>query len=307
MNRKEFYTVKEVAQILNLSPDRIYEYLRTSCLSGTRLTKHSAWRIPAAEIERLKGTTLEKSSAQLGTKPGKWSEYLELAMQLQSSLSHVGLKDWAIWGLPDSGEPPLTSEARLKIWMERGGLVVKLEVEQERRFPLFMSKLKTAFPEFKGYAQWRQSLTEFVSMCWTMAHDIWSRAEGETGLNLSPIPVMGKGHLLNVPKFIYEFALDNYSSGKQPELEVLQNDSNRYRLVPGDLPEYVLAIGSHEEMERCKKVTISLTNQYAKDERIDQIKVKALEVKKQSVPFQTILSTIIEETAADSYPFADAP
>lgn len=304
---KEFYSVKEVAQILNLSPDRIYEYLRTDHLSGARLTEHSAWRIPAAEIERLKGTSLEESSAQLYPKLGKWSEYLELAMQLQNSLSHMDPKDWAIWGLRDGGEPPLTSEVGLRSWMERGKLVVKLAVEQDSQFPLFMSKLQTAFPEFKDYDQWRQSLTKFVSMCWTMAHDIWSRAEGETGLNLSPIPVMGKGHLLNVPKFIYEFALDNYSSGKQPELEVLQNDPNRYRLVPKGLPEYVLAIGSHEEMERCKKVTISLANQHAKDERIDQIKVKTLEVKRQSVPFQTILSTIIEETAADSYPFADAP
>jgi len=178
--------------------------------------------------------------------------------------------------------------------------VVKLTVEQGHQFLLFMSKLKTVFPEFKDYDQWRQSLTKLVSMCWTMAHEIWSRAEGEIGLNLSSIPVMGRGHLLNVPKFIYEFALDNYSSGKQPDLEILQNDPKRYRLMPRDLPDYILAIGSREEMERCKKVTISLTKQYAQDEQIGRIKVKALEVKMRSVLFQTILSTVIEETAADS-------
>ena len=300
MNRKEVYSVKEVAQILNLSPDRIYEYLRTGRISGRRLTEHSTWRIPAAEIERLTGASTQRLSTRPEAKAGKWLGYVEIAIQLQNSLSHVGLKDWAIWGLPDTGQPPLTSEAGLKIWMERGELVLKLAVEQDSQFPLFMSKLKTAFPEFKHYNQWRESLTGFVSMCWTMAHEIWSRAEGETGLNLSPIPVMGKGHLLNVPKFIYEFALDNYSSGKQPELEVLQNDSNRYRLVPGDLPDYILAIGSKEEMVRCKEVSISLINQYAKDEQIGQIKVKALEVKKQGAPFQTILSTVIEETTADS-------
>lgn len=90
-------------------------------------------------------------------------------------------------------------------------------------------------------------------------------------------------------------------------MEILQNDPNRYRIVTKDLPEYVLAIGSREEMERCKEVTISLTNQYAQDEQIGRIKVKALEVKRQSALFQTILSTVIEETAADSYPFAYAP
>jgi len=300
LNRKEFYSVKEVAQILDLSPDRIYEYLRANRLFGTRLTEHSAWRIPAAEIERLTGASTERLSTRLEAKVGKWLGYVEIAIQLQNSLSHVGLKDWAIWGLPDTGQPPLTSEAGLKIWMERGELVVKLTVEQGHQFLLFMSKLKTVFPEFKDYDQWRQSLTKLVSMCWTMSHEIWSRAEDEIGLNLSSIPVMGRGHLLNVPKFIYEFALDNYSSGKQPDLEILQNDSKRYRLVPRDLPDYILAIGSREEMERCKKVTISLTKQYAQDEKIGRIKVKALEVKRRSALFQTILSTVIEEAAADS-------
>lgn len=183
--------------------------------------------------------------------------------------------------------------------MERGKLVVKLVVEQDNQFPLFMARLKILFPEFRSYDQWRWSLTDFISMCWAMAHEIWNKAENETGLILRSIPVMGKGHLLNVPKFIYEFALDNYSSGKQPDLEILQNDPNRNRLVPKDLPNYILAIGSEDEMEKCRRVTISLTNQYAKDERTGQIKVKALEVKKQGTPFQTLLSTLIEETAAD--------
>ena len=306
MNRKEFYSVKEVAQILNLSPDRIYEYLRAGHLFGTRLAKHSAWRIPAAEIERLTGASTERLSTRPEAKAEKWLGYVEIAIQLQNNLSHIGPKDWAIWGLRDSGESPLTSEAGLKIWMERGELIINLLVEQDHRFPLFMSRLQIAFPEFKDYDKWKESLTDFVGMCWSVAHEIWSRAEGETGLNLSSIPVMGRGHLLNVPKFTYEFALDNYSSGKQPDLKVLQNDPNCYRLVPKDLPNYILAIGSREEMERCKKVTISLINQYAKDERIGQIKVKALEVKRQAAPFQTILSTVIEKTAADSYPFADA-
>ena len=299
MSRKEFYSVKEVAQILSLSPDRIYEYLRTGHLRGARLTKQSAWRIPANELQRLKGASLEKSSAQLDTKPGKWSEYIELAMQLQNSLSHVEPKDWAIWGLRDTGQPPLTSEAGLKIWIDRGKLVVKLAVEQDNRFPLFMARLKSLFSEFKSYDQWRESLTDFVTMCWALAHEIWSRAENETGLILSPIPVMGKGHLLNVPQFIYEFALNNYSSGKQPDLEIFQSDPYRYGLVPADLPNYVLAISSKDEMERCKKVTVSLTSQYVQDEKIGEIIARALQVKKQTTPFQSALSTVLREATGD--------
>jgi len=118
-------------------------------------------------------------------------------------------------------------------------------------------------------------------------------------LNLSAIPVMGKGHLLNVPKFIYEFALDNYTSGKQPDLEILQQDPYRYRLVPGELPNYVLAISSKDEMEKCKKVTLSLIDQYAKDGRIGEINDKALQVKKQTAPFQAALCTVIKEATGD--------
>jgi excisionase family DNA binding protein len=297
MSEKEFYSVKEVAQILGLSSDRIYEYLRSGDLHGSRLARNSAWRIPANELQRLKGTSLEKSSAQLDTKPGKWSEYLELAMQLQNSLSHIEPKDWAIWGLPDTGQPPLTSEAGLRTWIGRGKLVVKLAIEHDNRFPLFMTRLKILFPEFKSYDEWRESLTDFFTMCWALAHEIWSKAQNETGLNLSPIPVMGKGHLLNVPQFIYEFALDNYASRKQPDLEIFQSDPYRYGLVPGDLPNYILAIGSKDETERCKEVTISLTDQYTKDGRIGEINVKALQVKKQTASFQAALARVVREAS----------
>ncbi len=53
-------------------------------------------------------------------------------------------------------------------------------------------------------------------------------------------------------------------------------------------------------MERCKKVTISLTDQYTKDERIGEINVKALEVKKQAGLFQAALATVIREATGDS-------
>lgn len=300
MAGKEFYSVQEVAHILGLSPDRVYEYLRTGRLYGMRLSQHSAWRIPAAELERLKGTGLEKTSTQVEPKPVRWSGYLDMAAQIQKSLSCIGPKDWAIWGLPDSGEPPLTSEAGLRIWSDRGKLMVKLMVEKDNRFPLFLSRLKNVFPEFKSYDRWRESLNDFVGMCWTLAQEILTKAESETGLILSSIPVMGKGHLLNVPKFTYEFALDNYDSEKQPDLEILQNDPNCYKLVPEGLPDYILAIGSEDEMDLCQKVTISLSSRYIKDERIGEIRAKAAEIKNQSTPFLTALSAVLKEATSNS-------
>ena len=299
MSRKEFYSVKEVAQILSLSPDRIYEYLRAGRLRGARLTERSAWRIPDAEIQRLAGLGSEKIDAQSEPKLGKWSEYIGIAVQLQNSLSHIGPKDWGIWGLPDTGEPPLTSEAGFMTWIDRGNLVVNLRVEKDSQFQFFMDRLKTRFLEFASYEQWRESVIDFFQMCYAVAHEIWSRSVNETRLNLSAIPVMAKGHLVNVPKFIYEFALDNYASGNQPELEVLQDSEDYYRLVPKNIPNYILARGSPDEMERCKKVTISLTGQYVKDESIGEIIARALQLEKQTAPFQAALSTVIKEASGD--------
>lgn len=230
----------------------------------------------------------------------RWVEDIDLAVRLEKSISNINAKDWAIWGLLDRGEPPLTSEAGLKIWVDRGKLMIKLAVEQEPRFPPFLSRLKVAFPVFEEYDKWKDSLRDFIDMCWTVAHEIWRNAENETGLNLSSIPVMGKGHLLNVPKFIYEFALDNYMAENQPELELLQQDPNRYMLAPNDLPDYILAMGSHDEMERCKEVTSSLSNQYTRDERIGNISSKAVGIRKQTVPFLSALSSILKEPAGES-------
>jgi len=50
------------------------------------------------------------------------------------------------------------------------------------------------------------------------------------------------------------------------------NDLNSYKLVPNNLPNYILAIGSEGEMVRCKQVTVFLSNEYIKDERIENLK-----------------------------------
>ena len=309
MYDKEFYSVKEVAHILRLSPDRIYEYLRTGRLRGSRLAKNSAWRIPATELERLgasrSGTLDEK---QVKTKSDKWSSLLDIAAQLQSSLSAIDPKHLGVYGVgPHSFGSTVIPQPKLRVWVEQGQVQVNLLVEEDSRFPLFMSQARVEFPQFSDFENCKDRLAELIGVCQSMRSEIKEGLERETGIKVFGEVIISAGPLYEAWRFVHEFALDNYSSGKQPDLEILQNDSKRYRLVPRDLPDYILAIGSQEEMERCKKVTISLTKQYAQDEQIGRIKVKALEVKRRSALFQTILSTVIEETAADSYPFADAP
>jgi excisionase family DNA binding protein len=300
MREKEFYSVEEVAQILSLSRDRIYEYLRTGYIAGVRLTKHSAWRIPAAELARLTGYGSTKSKAQLLTKSQAWADMLDLATQFRDALSYIGPKDWAIWGLPDTGQPPLTSQAGLRIWTDRGEPQVELTLEKDHRFPLFISRLKGTFSEFKNYDRWKKSLVEFITMCWTAAHEIWDKAENKTGLNLTPIPVMGRGQLLNVPEFVYEFALDNYASDNRPDLAILEGDANHHKLVPKGYPNYILAVGSRDEITRCEEVTMSLSNEYTKDGRVGEIKARAIELRRQTEPFLIALSTILKEAIGDS-------
>lgn len=233
--------------------------------------------------------------------PLRWQETKGLAVQLQSSMFNISAKDWAIWGLPDTGKPTQTSEAGLRLGRDRGELVVKLSVEMDQSFPLFMARLKAFFQEFGYYDQWRESLTDLVCRCADMAHEIQIKAETETGLFLSTYPMIGKGHLINVPKYIYEFALDNCASmPQQPVLEILENDPKHCWVVPGGLSNYALAMGSKDEMEKCKKVTASLSVQYAKDERMGKIVAKARQVKDQTASFQSALSAVIEKATGGS-------
>jgi hypothetical protein len=227
-------------------------------------------------------------------------ETMDLAVRLQSSMFNISAKDWAIWGLPDTGKPTQTSEAGLRLGRDRGELVVKLSVEMDQSFPLFMARLKAFFQEFGYYDQWRESLTDLVCRCLDMANEIQIKAETETGLFLSTYPPIGKGHLINVPKYIYEFALDNYASEKQPVLKILKNDPKHWIVVPGGLHGYMLAKGSEDEMEKCKKVTSSLSVQYAKDERIGRIVANVQQLKEQTAPLQAALSAVIKKAAGDS-------
>jgi len=238
---------------------------------------------------------LKREEKQTSPQVVEWEWLYGLTTRLRDSLSLIGPKDWAVWGQPDTGQPPMTSEAGLRVWTDRGILAVNLAIENDERFPVLMSKLKAVFPELAEYDSLKRSLAEFFGLCWDVAQEILKRSQKETGLILSNVLVTGSGHLLNVPRFIYEFALDNYLSPKQPELQVLPHDLHRYKLAPRSLPSYVLAIGAEDEMVRCKQVTVSLSSEYVKDGRIGDIRNKAIETKSQVKPFLTALSTVLEQ------------
>jgi len=61
---KEFYRVKEVASILGMSTDRVYEALRGGDIKGSRVRKHGAWLIHESEVARLRGKIQKQPGAE---------------------------------------------------------------------------------------------------------------------------------------------------------------------------------------------------------------------------------------------------
>jgi len=60
---KDYYTVKEFAELLGYSTDRVYEWVRSGYVkSYEKPSPHSIWRIPKAELDRLKNIELDKPS-----------------------------------------------------------------------------------------------------------------------------------------------------------------------------------------------------------------------------------------------------
>ena len=301
MYGKEFYSVKEVAHILGLSPDRIYEYLRTGRLQGSRLAKNSAWRIPATELERLGASRLGRFvEKQVKTKSNKWSGLLDIAAQLQSSLSAIDPKYLGVYGVgPHSFGSTVMPQLKLRVWVERGQVQVNLLVEEDGRFPLFMSQARAEFPQFNDFENWKGCLAELITICQSMRSEIKDGFERETGIMVFGEAIISAGPLYEAWRFVYEFTLDNYMTEKLPELEVIFY-SKRYYLVPKMHPEYVLVTGSEEEIRRCEKAVIDLAQRYASSATVVEIKAKAAKLIEQAKPFQTALSVLLGEPTGDN-------
>lgn len=242
---------------------------------------------PAADLE------LGKREVYQQFKIGE--EFLDLATRLQDELSQISAKDWVVWqllGAPWPAWPPSISPAVLRAYIDRGRLQIGLAVEEEKRFSLLSVRLLAAFPEFNQFAHWKRSLSDFISKCREMSYEVWKTAEYMTGLPVSGIDNRD-GFLLNVPLFMYEFALDNYMGENLPELEVLPYDAYRYKLVPKAVKEFVLAVGFWEQAWACGQSTISGCSRYMHDERIGVLRQEEAKIRKQAEPFQKALSQLL--------------
>ena len=226
-----------------------------------------------------------------------WEGLIDLVAQLQGNLSHISAKDGSVWQFPDA--PWLSFRGSkefstgLSIWRDRGELKVDLTTEEDKRFPLLITRLEAVSPEFRTFQGWKQLLVGFIGRCQEICHEIWYAAESRTQMRMAQFDP-GHGFLANVPLFTYEFALDNYASENLPRFQLLPYDANRLKLVPERRPEYPpLAVGIREEMMICEQATIFLCSQYTHDGRVGKIIEEETKVRKQAEPFQKVLSEVV--------------
>lgn len=276
------------------------------------------------EMERLTGTTTRETTPEVVSESGllsrlevnKLEEFVlqrrrifppirqleglyDLAVRLQLALSRLSAKDWVVWKFPGDpllvSTPPASTDrhpAELRARLVKGELNVHLAVEEDKRFQLLLIQLKGLFQEFSKFEDWKLSLLPFVGNCQELCREIWHAAESEADMKLAQFDT-GKAHLFNVPLFVYEFALDNYSQDKAPQLESIPYDSDRYKLAPAGHPEFLLTAGPLEKLTRCKDATVSLCKHYAHDRRIENIKHQEANVRKEAEPF---LRALLEVT-----------
>ena len=157
MEEKDFYNVKEVCEILRLSRDRVYEYLRRDIIKGTRMMGNSAWRISRDEIERIKregGIKAKNSDPTIGKdfrKSKLLAPYVDMEKHRDTIIKAVipeldidifPPRDFDLatfWSRPNEPSWPI-STGRMK--RQDGGFVVELAVEHKLEWTYLRQHLK---------------------------------------------------------------------------------------------------------------------------------------------------------------------
>ena len=260
--------------------------------------------LKAAGYASVKG----REEGDLSTFVKEWDEFIDLVEQFNDSLSRISAKDRAVWYFEDAFRSPGDKfstdkhPAELSAEPILGGLEVNLKIEKrdEVRFRRLLLRLKRRYPEFKQFEKWKGYLSGMIKECQETTYEVWRAAKDSTGMKMADsliLPGSSREGLYNIPKFIYDFAVDNHASDNSPNLQVLEDRDNLYKLVPKDVSEYTLAIGSREAMDRCEKTTTAFGIKYAQDARIAKIKEKERKMKDQAAIFQGVLSKVLADLA----------
>ena len=231
MDEKEVYIVKEAVEILGISRDRIYEYLRSGHIRGTRVTSKSVWLSPRSEIDRLRGNiqaiTTDKDKLEAARKALEddyrrildpvlaerrrkhWNELRELAGRVKNALAIPFSGELFMSHIPDYPST-YTFPEHFDVTMvgedDERSVNVKLRMEGQLLFCSLLSHLKAEFDQFHQFEQWKGKLQGFVDRCHQLAASIYKSVE-----SIAPIAQRNTGKDTGVftdfPAFVYESVL----------------------------------------------------------------------------------------------------
>jgi hypothetical protein len=104
---------------------------------------------------------------------------------------------------------------------------------------------------------------------------------------------VGYGYLIDVPFYIWRFAIENYNTAKSPELGPVEIDAYHAYLAPRERSGWAIAVGLTQAMVACQEQTARLCERYVQDPRIGELIEKEKNVKKQAEPLLRALTKAI--------------
>jgi len=225
-------------------------------------------------------------------------EHEDLAARLKRDIEGFDIRDnYAVWqfpGNPWAFQGPERAEFKytLDVIPYLGGAkVIGFKIENDKGCTVMIERMKSSFPDFAAFGQFKGRLAELVEGCQVVCQEIWVQAEAVTGLKMGI--QTGYGYLIDVPFYIWRFAQANYNTGKSPELELVPIDVYHAYLAPGERIGWTLAVGLYQAMTACQEQTARLGEHYARDARIGELLQREKDVKKQAEPLVRALTKAI--------------
>jgi hypothetical protein len=255
------------------------------------------WReLFVAPPERPESPVIDKSKGRLRVLIGE--EHEDLAARLKRAIEDFDIRDnYAVWQFPQNPwafQGPERAEFKytLDVIPYLGGSkVIGFRIENEKGCTVMIERMKTSFPDFATFDQFKERVGEFVGNCQAVCREIWAQAEATTGLRMGIAG--GGGYLVDVPFYIWRFALGNYKTGKSPQLEPVLIDPYHAYLAPKERPGWALAVGLTQTMSTCQEQTARLCEHYARDERVGELLKGEKVLRKRAEPLVQALTKAI--------------
>lgn len=234
---------------------------------------------------------------------------LDLVERLADALAGISIKDNAVWRLPDATWIwNVPDDSLFNIRVDYQGKVTQvLGVEKDKRYGLLLKLLEQRFPEFRAFDEFRQRLADLVIRCQGVCRRIWTDAVNRTGLQVPAVsnPMsLDPGHLQQMPRFVYEFAVDHRGQHVAPgDFQIVEVDRSKSpwsppshrQLTPQGAPGYVLAVGPQGLMQTCRTVIVEMCRHYAGDPEIEALGRQEEEVKRQADVYVKTLSGLLQQ------------